>query len=76
MNELASNLALHLIPLSGEPLVSHLRIVDKYIMNPPTTYVIPDFPKLLNKRKDLVDYKQANLTVPGTPSTENHQARH
>jgi hypothetical protein len=62
-------LALHLVPLSGEPLVSHLRIVDKYIMNPPTTYVINDFLRLLQEQKDLVDYKQANLTVPGTHLT-------
>ena len=66
MNELASNLALHLVPLSGEPLVSHLRIVDKYTIDPPATYVVPDFPKLLRERKDLVEYRQADLTVPGT----------
>ena len=66
---MASNLAVHLIPLSGEPLVSHLRSVDKYIMDPPATYVVPEFPKLLRERKDLIEYKQADLTVPGTHRT-------
>jgi len=69
LNELASNLALHLVPLSGEPLVSHLRIVDKYAIDPPATYVVPDFPKLLRERKDLVEYRQADLTVPAVVAT-------
>jgi hypothetical protein len=63
-------LALHLVPLSGEPLISHLRIVDKYAMNPPTIFVIREFQNLLQEQKDLVDYRQADLTVPGTHSNE------
>lgn len=67
MNGLAPILALHLVPLSGEPLVSHLRMADKYAMNPPTTYVIKDLLTVLQDRKDIVEYRQTNLTVEGEP---------
>jgi hypothetical protein len=68
MHELAPVLALHLVPLSGEPLVSHLRMVDKYSMVPPTTFVTKDYLKLLRGRGDLIDYRQANLTKAGKDS--------
>lgn len=75
INGLAPVLALHLIPRSGEPLVSHLRMVDKYSMNPPTTYVKKEFSHLLQDRKDVVEYRQMNLTrigkciMPSLPSS-------
>jgi hypothetical protein len=62
---LSPELALHLVPASGEPLVGHLRIVDKFSIAPPTTYVGKEFPKVVQDRKDLIEYRQANLTVPG-----------
>lgn len=68
MNGLAPLLALHLVPLSGEPLVSHLRMADKYAMSPPTTYVTKDFLNLLKERKQVVEYRQTNLTVVGKAS--------
>ncbi|KAG8812138.1 hypothetical protein FRC18_003076, partial [Serendipita sp. 400] len=68
MNALAASLALHLHPLDGEPLVAHLRIVDKFLMFPPTTHVLSDFLKLLKEREGAVEYRQANLTVASTVS--------
>ncbi|KAG8799655.1 hypothetical protein FRC16_004646 [Serendipita sp. 398] len=68
MNALAASLALHLHPLDGEPLVAHLRIVDKFSMFPPTTHVLSDFLKLLKEREGAVEYRQANLTVASTVS--------
>ncbi|KAF9049396.1 hypothetical protein BDZ89DRAFT_1126771 [Hymenopellis radicata] len=62
LNTYSRALAAHLVPLEGEPLVSHARIIDKYSVAPPTTYLGADFPKILDKPE--VDYKQANLTVP------------
>ncbi|KAI0316784.1 NAD-P-binding protein [Amylostereum chailletii] len=64
VNTCARSLASYLVPLDGEPLVSHLRIVDKYSVAPPTTYIGSEFPKVL--AKENVEYKQANLTVPTT----------
>ncbi|KAI0029730.1 NAD-P-binding protein [Vararia minispora EC-137] len=58
----ARGLAALLVPLDGEPKVSYLRIVDKYSVHPPTTYIGSEFPKVLEK--DQVEYRQANLTVP------------
>ncbi|KAJ7197214.1 hypothetical protein GGX14DRAFT_504254 [Mycena pura] len=55
-----------LVPLDGEPLVSHVRVVDKFSVEPPTTYIGADFPKLL--KKPQVEYRQANLTVAATIS--------
>ncbi|PVF92151.1 hypothetical protein CPB86DRAFT_777526 [Serendipita vermifera] len=58
-------LALQLIPpLPAEPLVSHLRIIDKYSIHPPTTFIPKAFQKLLEERKDVIDYQQRNLTNP------------
>ncbi|KAJ3976409.1 hypothetical protein EV361DRAFT_884094 [Lentinula raphanica] len=62
VNTYSRALAAYLVPLEGEPLVSHLRIVDKYSVAPATTYLGAEFPKVLAKPQ--VDYKQANLTVP------------
>jgi hypothetical protein len=62
VNTYSRALAAHLVPLEGEPLVSHLRIVDKYSVLPATTYLGAEFPQVLTKPQ--VDYKQANLTVP------------
>lgn len=62
LNTCSRALAAYLVPLEGEPLVSHLRIVDKYSVHPPTTYLGPEFPKVLEKPN--VEYRQANLTLP------------
>ncbi|GJE86959.1 nucleoside-diphosphate-sugar epimerase-like protein [Phanerochaete sordida] len=64
LNTCSRALAAFLVPLDGEPLVSHLRIVDKYSVNPPTTYLGAEFPQVLEK--GIVEYKQANLTIPST----------
>ncbi|EAU88398.2 hypothetical protein CC1G_05164 [Coprinopsis cinerea okayama7 len=42
-------------------------IVDKYSVHPPTTYIGPEFPKILEKAQ--VEYRQANLTVQATISS-------
>jgi hypothetical protein len=52
-------------PLPAEPLVAFIRFVDKYSIHPPTTYVPNDFLKLMNERKGVLEYRQANLTNPG-----------
>lgn len=62
VNTFSRALAQYLVPLEGEPLVSHLRIVDKYSVAPPTVYLGSEFPKVLEKPE--VEYRQANLTVP------------
>jgi hypothetical protein len=61
VNSYSRALAAYLVPLNGERLVGHLRIVDKFIVNPPTTYLGAEFPKILAQPD--VEYKQANLTV-------------
>lgn len=45
--------------------MGHLRIIDKFSIFPPTTYVGKEFPRVVQERKDLIEYRQANLTVPG-----------
>ncbi|TFK54813.1 hypothetical protein OE88DRAFT_1653321 [Heliocybe sulcata] len=62
VNTCSRALAQLLVPLDGEPLVSHLRIVDKYSVAPATCYLGAEFPKVLEKPE--VEYRQANLTVP------------
>ncbi|KAG6854959.1 hypothetical protein C0991_009782 [Blastosporella zonata] len=62
LNTCSRALAALLVPVDGDPLVSHLRIVDKFSVVPPTTYIGQEFPKIL--ANPLVEYKQANLTVP------------
>ncbi|KAF8163117.1 hypothetical protein B0H34DRAFT_780914 [Crassisporium funariophilum] len=64
LNTCSRALASFLVPLEGEPLVSHLRIVDKYSVVPATTYIGAEFPKVLGKPE--VEYRQANLTVAST----------
>jgi len=56
-----------LVPLQGDALISNLRIVDKYSVVPPTTYLGPEFPQIISKKN--VEYKQANLTVPAIVSS-------
>ncbi|KAI6151013.1 hypothetical protein BKA82DRAFT_4122827 [Pisolithus tinctorius] len=51
-----------LVPPQGDSLVSHLRIVDKFSVSPPTTYLGSEFPKVLARPE--VEYRQANLTIP------------
>ncbi|ETW85694.1 hypothetical protein HETIRDRAFT_407618 [Heterobasidion irregulare TC 32-1] len=63
----ARALAAYLVPLDGERLVSSLRIIDKYSVSPPTTYIGSEFPKVLAMPN--VEYKQANLTVPAIVSS-------
>ncbi|CCA73718.1 hypothetical protein PIIN_07673 [Serendipita indica DSM 11827] len=53
-----------LFPEGKEPLVAHVRIVDKYSIHPPTTYLIKSFRNLLESKKGVIEYRQANLTVP------------
>jgi len=54
------SIASFLVPVEGEPLVSHLRIVDKALVQPPLAYIGSDFPQVLQKPN--VEYKQLNLT--------------
>ncbi|TFK42765.1 hypothetical protein BDQ12DRAFT_696217 [Crucibulum laeve] len=67
LNTCSRALAALLVPVDGEPLVSHLRIVDKYSVVPPTTYIGAEFPQILAKPE--VEYRQANLTVPAAISS-------
>ncbi|KAJ7286050.1 hypothetical protein C8J57DRAFT_1286588 [Mycena rebaudengoi] len=62
LNTCSRALASLLVPLDGEPLVSHARMVDKFSVEPPTT-----FPQLLKKPE--LEYRQANLTVAATISS-------
>ncbi|KAH0584080.1 hypothetical protein H2248_009653 [Termitomyces sp. 'cryptogamus'] len=62
LNTISRALVALLVPLDAEPLVSHLRIVDKFSVVPATTYIGAEFPKILDN--PLVEYRQANLTVP------------
>ncbi|OAX40511.1 hypothetical protein K503DRAFT_864570 [Rhizopogon vinicolor AM-OR11-026] len=62
LNTCSRALAALLVPLNGERLVSHLRIVDRFSVSPPTTYLGAEFPKILAQPD--VEYRQANLTVP------------
>ncbi|KAI0306760.1 NAD-P-binding protein [Multifurca ochricompacta] len=67
LNTCSRALAGLLVPVEGESLVSSLRIVDKYSVVPPTTYLGSEFPQVL--AKDNVEYKQANLTVSSIVSS-------
>ncbi|KDQ13201.1 hypothetical protein BOTBODRAFT_56260 [Botryobasidium botryosum FD-172 SS1] len=64
LNTCSRALASFLVPDAADPLVSHLRIVDKYSINPPTTYLGRQFSNTL--KNPIVDYKQANLINPAT----------
>ncbi|GBE82379.1 hypothetical protein BKA93DRAFT_760702 [Sparassis latifolia] len=61
LNTCSRSLAAYLVPVDGESLVENLRIIDKYSVAPPTTYIGAEFPKILEKSN--VEYRQANLTV-------------
>ncbi|KAF9456139.1 hypothetical protein BDZ94DRAFT_1276439 [Collybia nuda] len=61
LNTYSRALAALLVPLDGKPLVSNLRIVDKFSVAPPTTYIGAEFPKILAQPQ--VEYRQVNLTV-------------
>ncbi|KAH7921728.1 hypothetical protein BV22DRAFT_1107017 [Leucogyrophana mollusca] len=67
LNTCSRALAALLVPLEGERLVSHLRIVDKFSVHPPTTYLGAEFPKVLAQPD--VEYRQVNLTVPAAVSS-------
>lgn len=68
----SSVLIQHLLPpLPAESLVAFIRFVDKYSIDPPTTYVPKDFLDLINERKGVVEYRQANLTNPGKDSSRS-----
>lgn len=61
LNTCSRPLAAFLVPPEGEALVSHLRIVDKFSVSPPTTYLGAEFPKVLSRPE--VEYRQLNLIV-------------
>ncbi|KAG8899046.1 hypothetical protein FRB99_006963 [Tulasnella sp. 403] len=56
------HLAGFLVPEGGEPLVSYLRIVDKYSVFPPTTYTGSAFLNVL--QSPITQYQQGNLLIP------------
>lgn len=58
------HLTTFLVPQDGEPLVSFLRVVDKYSVIPPTTYVGSEFTKTI--ANPVVNYQQGNLLLPAT----------
>ncbi|KAF9567629.1 hypothetical protein CPC08DRAFT_680950 [Agrocybe pediades] len=62
LNTCSRALASFLVPVDGESNVTFLRIVDKYSVRPPTTYIGPEFNTILDKPQ--VEYRQLNLTVP------------
>ncbi|KAL0947340.1 hypothetical protein HGRIS_013459 [Hohenbuehelia grisea] len=62
LNTYSRALAALLVPVEGESLVAHMRIVDKFAVVPPTTYIGAEFPKVL--KKPNVEYVQRNLTIP------------
>lgn len=60
----------HLVSHPNKELVAHVRVRDKPSISPPTTYMGGDFLELLEERKDIIDYKQANLENPGASPLE------
>ncbi|KAH8117226.1 hypothetical protein DFH11DRAFT_1573837 [Phellopilus nigrolimitatus] len=66
LNTWSRKFACHLVPEEGESLVTHLRVVDKFSVNPPTTYLGSEFTNVMEKPN--IEYKQANLTIPATVS--------
>ncbi|KAJ9100501.1 hypothetical protein QFC21_003540 [Naganishia friedmannii] len=44
-------------------VIQHLRIVDKYSVQPATTYLDPEFKKCLAELPEIVEYRQLNLTI-------------
>lgn len=55
-------------PLPAEPLVSHIRVVDKYSVNPPTGLISKELLGVLRDRADIIEYRQGNLTNPAVVS--------
>lgn len=76
INSVAGLFIKHLIPPApAEPLISHIRIVDKYSINPPTTYVSKTMRHLLEAHKNIVEYRQGNVTNAGSFSSFTHRAQ-
>lgn len=55
-------------PLPAEALISHIRIIDKYLVDPPTTLISKELLGLLRGRSDTIEYRQGNLTNPDVVS--------
>ena len=69
---IVSSLLHLLVPaLPAEPLVSHLRVVDKFSINPPTTYISNATLTKFRERQDVIEYRQSNLKNPGKYSSSN-----
>ncbi|CCA73720.1 hypothetical protein PIIN_07675 [Serendipita indica DSM 11827] len=65
VDSIAPGIVQYLVPAApAEPLVSHIRLVDKYSVNPPTTYLSKIFQDRLRERKDYIEYRQGNLQNP------------
>ncbi|KAG9014997.1 hypothetical protein FRB94_007069 [Tulasnella sp. JGI-2019a] len=60
----ARHLTALLLPEHGDPLVSHVRIVDKYSIVPATTYLGSSFTEII--KNPLLQYQQANLLSTAT----------
>jgi hypothetical protein len=72
LNIIMPSLLVLLVPaLPAEPLVSHLRLVDKFSINPPTTYISNVTLTKLRERQDVIEYRQANLRNPGKCGLSN-----
>lgn len=66
MESIATSVAHYLVPWNEEPLAGHVLLVDKYSIQPLTTFVSQEFLNLCSSREGIVEYKQANLQNPGT----------
>jgi hypothetical protein len=74
---IVSSLLRLLVPaLPAEPLVSHLRIVDKFSINPPTTYISNATLTKFRERQDVIEYRQANLKNQGKYGLSNDLLYH
>ena len=51
----------------GQPLVEYIRVVDKYSVNPPTTFTPKKFIHQLKEHSAILEYRQANLHNAGEP---------
>jgi hypothetical protein len=68
LNSIVGPLIDHLIPPApAEPLVGHIRITDKFSIHPATTYIPKSVSNALEQRKNLVEYRQGNVTNEGWP---------
>ena len=50
---------------SNQPKVGFIRTVDKFSVNPPTTFVLKEFRTKLKELPALLEYRQANLHSAG-----------